>query len=251
MPPHSSHILQPLDVGCFGPLKQLYGQQIENLMQASITHITKEDFFPAFFTVFQDSFTAKNIQGGFQGAGLVPLDLETVISRLDVKLQTPTPERFPETPTPWVSKTPNNPIEASSQSEFIKKQIAQHQNSSPTSIYDAIDQFSKGLLGIMHQIALLKSENRILQEQNEILSKHCRAKKRRLQQGGSMTLAEGQDIQTQNDMEAQIKEETRQNSGCKRRTETKERRCGRCGNPGHNAQTCQEDVQTSEENDFQ
>jgi len=72
------------------------------------------------------------------------------------------PERFPETPTPWVSKTPNNPIEASSQSEFIKKQIAQHQNSSPTSIYDAIDRFSKGSLGIMHQIALLKSENRIL-----------------------------------------------------------------------------------------
>ena len=65
MPPHSSHILQPLDVGCFGPLKQSYSQQIENLMWASITHITKEDFFPAFFTVFQDSFTAKNIQGGF------------------------------------------------------------------------------------------------------------------------------------------------------------------------------------------
>ena len=36
MPPHSSHILQPLDVGCFGPLKQAYGRQIEDLMRASI-----------------------------------------------------------------------------------------------------------------------------------------------------------------------------------------------------------------------
>jgi hypothetical protein len=26
MPPHSSHLLQPLDVGCFGPLKQAYGR---------------------------------------------------------------------------------------------------------------------------------------------------------------------------------------------------------------------------------
>jgi len=25
LPPHSSHHLQPLDVGCFGPLKSIYG----------------------------------------------------------------------------------------------------------------------------------------------------------------------------------------------------------------------------------
>ncbi|OWT42501.1 DDE superfamily endonuclease domain-containing protein [Pochonia chlamydosporia 170] len=49
MPSHSSHILQPLDVGCFGPLKKAYGKEIEGLMRAHITHITKADFFPAFF----------------------------------------------------------------------------------------------------------------------------------------------------------------------------------------------------------
>ena len=32
MPAHSSHLLQPLDVGCFGPLKQLYSKEIEDLM---------------------------------------------------------------------------------------------------------------------------------------------------------------------------------------------------------------------------
>ena len=42
MPAHSSHILQPLDVGCFSPLKKAYGRQIEHLMKASITHITKD-----------------------------------------------------------------------------------------------------------------------------------------------------------------------------------------------------------------
>jgi hypothetical protein len=48
MPPHSSHILQPLDVACFAPLKKVYSGQIENLVRARISHITKEDFFPAF-----------------------------------------------------------------------------------------------------------------------------------------------------------------------------------------------------------
>ena len=33
MPPHSSHLLQPLDVSCFSPLKRSYGQQVEGYMQ--------------------------------------------------------------------------------------------------------------------------------------------------------------------------------------------------------------------------
>lgn len=102
----------------------------------------------------------------------------------------------------------------------------------------------------MHKIALLQSENWILREQNKVLSKRRRAKTIRLRQGGSMTLAEGQDIQTQIGVEAQLKEETRQNTGRPRRTK-KERHCGRCGNPGHYKQTCQENVGTSEENDFE
>jgi hypothetical protein len=38
MPAHASHLLQPLDVGCFGPLKQAYGRQIEHQI-ALLFHI--------------------------------------------------------------------------------------------------------------------------------------------------------------------------------------------------------------------
>ncbi|KAM9875447.1 transposase [Verticillium dahliae] len=41
MPPHSSHLLQPLNVGCFGPLKKAYGRQIENKMRAGTSHIRR------------------------------------------------------------------------------------------------------------------------------------------------------------------------------------------------------------------
>jgi DDE superfamily endonuclease/helix-turn-helix, Psq domain len=250
MPPHSSHILQPLDVGCFGPLKQAYGRQIEKKMRAGTSHITKDDFFPAFFAAFQDAMTEKNVQGGFRGAGLVPLDPESVISRLDVRPRTPTPvEGVPEVPEPWVSKTPNNPTEATSQSEFIKYRISRHQNSSPTSIFDAVDQIAKSTKGIMHKMALLKSENQILREEIEILSKRRRAKKTHLRQGGSLTRAEGQDIQTQNEVDIQVRGETRQSSGRKPRVETKQRRCGVCGRPGHNARRCIVDVETAQKDD--
>ena len=92
LPPHSSHILQPLDVGCFGPLKRAYGGEIEKRVRAGTTHISKEDFFPAFLAAFWQTITVQNVQAGFRGAGLVPYDPESVITRLDVKLRTPTPE---------------------------------------------------------------------------------------------------------------------------------------------------------------
>jgi hypothetical protein len=43
----------------------------------------------------------------------------------------------------------------------------------------------------MHQIALLKSEVTTLREENALLSRRRRAKRTRLREGGSMTLAEG------------------------------------------------------------
>lgn len=102
----------------------------------------------------------KNIRGGFRGVRLVPLDPESVISRLDAKLRTPTPvEEADELPAPWDSKTPNNPIEATPQSDFIKNRPSRHQGSSPTSILNAVDQFVTGARRIMHQIALLRSKN--------------------------------------------------------------------------------------------
>jgi hypothetical protein len=250
MPPHSSHLLQPLDVGCFGPLKKAYGRQIENMMQAQITHITKDDFFPAFRTAFFAAITESNIQGGFRGAGLIPFDPERVISTLDLRLKTPTPPTSrPSTAQLWVSQTPNNPTEASSQTTFIKNRIARHQNSSPTSIYDAVDQFAKGTSKIMHKLALLQAENQILRQANQELSKRRRAKKTRLRQGGSLTQQDAQDLRDQIDVAQQIKQEKQANSGRKPRTETRPRRCGACNGVGHNARTCQIDIETSEEED--
>ena len=61
MPPHSSHFLQPPDIGCFGPLKSSYSKQIEKMIRMQITHITKDDFLAAFLEAFNASITAENV----------------------------------------------------------------------------------------------------------------------------------------------------------------------------------------------
>ena len=248
MPPHSSHILQPLDVGCFGPLKQAYGRQIEKKMRAGTSHITKEDFFPAFFAAFQEAMTEKNIQGAFRGAGIIPHNPETVLSKLDVQLRTPTPPGSRGgSPEPWVSRTPHNPIEATSQSEYIKNRISCHQNSSPTSILGAVDHLTKGTQSIMHKLTLVQSEVQLMRGELDTLSKRRRTKKKRLRQGGSMSVAEAEDIQAQREVNAVVKQETQQNSGRESRSRRTQRRCGMCGKAGHDSRTCQIIVATYDE----
>ena len=250
MPPHSSHLLQPLDVGCFGPLKKAYGREIEDLMRARVSHITKAEFLPAFQIAFRATFTEQNIRRGFRKAGLVPFDPENVISKLDVHLHTPTPPGSSLRPlAPWESKTPANPTETTSQTQFLKDRIVRHQNSSPASIFAGFDQIAKGAQQVMHRLALVEAEVATLRKANEALSKRRKAKKTRIRQGGALSVQEGRDLVAQNDVGQQIEGEMRENGGRRKRTETKERRCGRCGNIGHNARTCQKDVDIISEED--
>jgi hypothetical protein len=247
MPPHSSHYLQPLDVGCFGPLKQAYGRQVEDLMRAHINHVSKLEFLCAFREAFFASITEKNIKGGFAGAGLAPYDPERVLSKLDVQLRTPTPTGPPSAVADlWVSKTPQNPLEAKSQSELIKNRISNHQNSSPTPMLDAVDQFAKGAKAMMHQVALLRAENSSLHKANEALSKRRRAKKTRVRLGGSLTVQDAEDLLDQKAVDEQVMQENRQGGGRAGGARTKARCCGVCGKPGHNARTCQEAVESSD-----
>ena len=87
---HSSHLIQPFDVGCFNVLKRAYGRELEDLIKAHINYITKLEFFIAFKAAYIAIMTSENIKAGFRRAGLMPYDPQVVLSKFDVKLRTPT-----------------------------------------------------------------------------------------------------------------------------------------------------------------
>ena len=158
MPPYSSHILQPLDVGCFSPLKTSYSKQIESLIRVRINHITKLEFLPAFKEAFEAAFTEQNIKSGFRATGLVPYNPANVLAHLDLRLKTLTP---PPTEEPnWIAKTPQNAAELEFQTTHLKNRIVRHQDSSPTSINEAFNQLVKGAKIMVHLATLLKAESK-------------------------------------------------------------------------------------------
>lgn len=251
MPAHSSHMLQPLDVACFRPLKRAYGQAIDDLMRARVTHITKEEFLPAFYSAHKAAMTEKNTLGGFRGAGIRPFNPEHVISQLDVTLQTPSP---PGTSggleLPWLPQTPSNPTEALSHTEYIEKRIRSHRSSSPAEIIESLTQMSKCTTKAMRQMVLLQDRVKELEAANERLSRRQRTKKRRLQSGGSLTLEAGKNLATQSQGKAKKRHEEAENSGQQKRDETRRRRCGNCGKTGHNSRTCKKMIEINSSEDF-
>ena len=61
MPSHSSHLLQPLDVGCSSPLKRAYYTEIESWARYSIMQVKEETFLQAFRIAFDNAIIKENI----------------------------------------------------------------------------------------------------------------------------------------------------------------------------------------------
>ena len=58
----------------------------------------------------------------------------------------------------------------------------------------AMDQLTRGTMAVMHEVALLRSEVSSLCKANEALSKRRRAKRTRVQLGGSLAVQDAQDV---------------------------------------------------------
>lgn len=246
LPPHSSHLTQPMDVGCFSVLKRSYGRQIEDFIKAHINHISKVEFFIAFKAAYLQSITPQNAVAGFRGAGLVPFDPQAVLSKLDVRLRTPTPTGPPSRDSNhWVSQTPHNPTNALHQSTLVKNRIANHQGSSPTQLFSTVASLAKGTEILAHEVTLLRAENRTLRQANEALSKRRRAKKTRIREGGALRIEDARDIMARREAEEQVRRDKRSGEGNQNEGQSTARRCGTCGKTGHNARTCQKDVDMS------
>jgi hypothetical protein len=84
-PPHSTHGLQPLDVGMFGPLSAAYSTELSQHLQHSqgVLPVKKGDFFPLFWAAWETSFTRDNILSSFEATGLCPIDADRVLQRFN------------------------------------------------------------------------------------------------------------------------------------------------------------------------
>ncbi|RAL58329.1 hypothetical protein DID88_006441 [Monilinia fructigena] len=170
LPPHCSHLLQPLDVGVYGPMKRYHAQEVDRYSRAGIQRIQRSDWVQLFQKIRGKGLTCQNIKSGWKGAGLNPFSPRQVLNNLPTPLLPPpstpnTPANPEDLDLSLLNSSPPNDIELRQANKVFNSALSA--NNLPTS---PVQRYAKR---ITHQIESLNAENAILrkelQEYKELL----------------------------------------------------------------------------------
>ena len=82
MPSHTTHLLQPLDVGVFQPLKHWHLEAVNKAVQQGDETYTKVEFLNAFNTFRPKAFKASTIRSAWKRTGLILYNPGLVIDKI-------------------------------------------------------------------------------------------------------------------------------------------------------------------------
>ena len=83
LPPNCTHILQPLDVGVFGPVKKTWGKVVKQWrLETRGMNVSKEAFPALIAQLWAQSLTPAQCISGFKACGILPLSRDAVTSKL-------------------------------------------------------------------------------------------------------------------------------------------------------------------------
>jgi hypothetical protein len=161
-------------------------------------------------------------------------------------MSTPIGSPLPEADL-WISRTPYDPAEVISQSEFVRNRMSIHQGNSPISMVSVVNQLAKGTELMAHRMTLMEDKLRTLRKTNEALAKRRKVKRTRLQARGTLTIETAQVLITAKATGGQQSGERSLEERSLEGGLASQRRYSNYSKPGHNIRTCQELEETSDE----
>jgi hypothetical protein len=97
LPPHTTHFLQPLDVGCFQPNKHYHREAVNQATRMGNRDYSRIDFFADLEEIRKQTFKESTIKSAFKKTGIWPFNPEIVLQKLkefEPQYHTPPPERI-------------------------------------------------------------------------------------------------------------------------------------------------------------
>ena len=106
LPSNTTHVLQPLDVGVYGPVKQAWKAILGKYNRSTrAANIGKEDIPKLVSELWDTSFKPQHLQGGFRETGLFPVDKKAIPS-WKVAPSLPLQPHDESRPVPQLAETP-------------------------------------------------------------------------------------------------------------------------------------------------
>jgi hypothetical protein len=173
LPSHTSHKLQPCDVGVFAPLKTAYRDQVERLNRGGIDIVGKEHFTSLYDPARTKAFTRRNIKAAWAASGLLPFSPERVLqdmprppTELTVSIAS---EVMPSDPGDEIPVTPVTPVNTEglmSLHNLIKQDTSTLDEPSKQRLQRRVQKLASAAQISFTQQGLLQEHNRLLAKIN-------------------------------------------------------------------------------------
>ncbi|KJZ68702.1 hypothetical protein HIM_11903 [Hirsutella minnesotensis 3608] len=192
LPPNLTHLLQPLDVVVFQPLKHYHAKALDLMVRDGLTNITKIEFLSCIQDVRKKAFKESTIRSAFKKIGIWPFYpqpvLDCVRSRMAAsKTPTPPPPPGPES-SPF--NTPLTVRQVHKVAWAIEKGLEDVGNVSPELAHD-MSRFIKGSLSNVAELLQTKRDLGRTRYAEKIANRRRAMKNKVLQSGGVLTVQEG------------------------------------------------------------
>lgn len=200
LPPNLTHLLQPLDVVVFQPLKHYHAKALDVMVRDGLVNITKLEFLSCIQEVRKQAFKESTILSAFRKTGIWPFNPQLVIRILEERQakRTPSPPRTREDqPTEALMSSPfTTPLtlrQMNKVADKLETTLHEDQNLDPEFAGD-LSRFIRGSLTNVTELIQTKRDLARTKLAERVQKQRRAMKNSSLQSGGVLTVAEGRQM---------------------------------------------------------
>ena len=193
MPPNLTHVLQPLDVVVFQPLKHYHAKALDLMVRDGLINITKLEFLSCIQQVRLQAFKESTIRSAFRKTGIFPFNPQVVLQCLEARqARTPTPPPNSE-PHSSPFRTPLTLRQINKVAEKLEIVLEEDESLDPDFSHD-LSRFIRGSLSLATELVQTKRDLGRTKMAERIQKQRKAMKNIQLQSGGVLSVAQGREM---------------------------------------------------------
>lgn len=157
--PHTSHLLQPLDVGVFQAFKHHHSVAVEEATRRGCEKFTKVEFLHAITSIRKATFRVHTIKHGWEATGLLPFNPSIVLNKLREFETTPSESSNSDSMDSDTWYTPSTVRQFNRYKRKLEAlEEEDEDNYDEDYIYEGLQKLYKGSIAMANTVALLQEE---------------------------------------------------------------------------------------------
>ena len=193
MPPNLTHILQPLDVVVFQPLKHYHAKALDIMVRDGLVSIGKLEFLSCIGNVRDQAFRESTIRSAFKKTGIYPFNPQLVLEILASRQaeSTPSPPSTALQSSPF--DTPVTLRQMNKVADKVANVIKEDEDLDPDLRYE-MSRFIRGSLSLATELIQTKRDLGRTKMAEHLAQQRKALKNSPIQSGGVLTVAQGREM---------------------------------------------------------